>query len=54
MVAIMLAMYALTAGVHVGLAHRARGWLKARGIKRWADAVTGLIMVIVAVVLLVR
>lgn len=54
MIAIMLAMYALTAAVHVGLAHRARGWLKARGVKRWADAVTGVIMVAVAVVLLVR
>ena len=54
MVAIMLAMYGLTAAVHVGLAHRARGWLKAKGVKRWADAVTGVIMVAVAVVLLVR
>ena len=54
MVAIMLAMYALTAAVHVGLADRARGWLKARGFKRWADAVTGVIMVAVAVVLVVR
>lgn len=54
MVAIMLAMYGLTASVHVGLAHRARDWLKARGVKRWADAVTGVVMLAVAVVLLVR
>ncbi|MEE2565499.1 LysE family translocator [Hyphobacterium marinum] len=54
MVAIMLAMYGLTAAVHVGLAHRARDWLKAKGVKRWADGVTGVIMLAVAVLLLVR
>ncbi len=54
MVAIMLAMYALTATVHVGLAHGARHWLTARGVKRWADLITAVILASVAVVLLVR
>tara|TARA_R110002096_G_scaffold14132_2_gene49334 strand:- start:1281 stop:1904 length:624 start_codon:yes stop_codon:yes gene_type:complete len=54
MVAIMLAMYGITATVHVGLAHRARGWLKAKGVKRWADAITGVVMLVVAMVLLIR
>lgn len=54
MVAIMLAMYGLTAAVHVGLAHRARGWLKAKGVKRWADGVTGVVMLAVAGLLLLR
>jgi threonine/homoserine/homoserine lactone efflux protein len=54
MVAIMLAMYALTASVHVGLAHRARHWLAAKGVKRWADLITAVILAGVAVLLLVR
>jgi len=54
MVVIMLVMYAVTAAVHVGLAHRARNWLKAKGVKRWADAITGVIMLAVAMLLLVR
>lgn len=52
MVAIMLAMYALTAAVHVGLAERARGWMASRGVKRWADLVTAVILAGVAVLLL--
>ena len=54
MVSIMLAMYALTASVHVGLAHKARDWLKAKGVKRWADLVTAVIMAAVAILLLTR
>ena len=54
MVSIMLAMYALTATVHVGLAHKARDWLKAKGVKRWADLVTAVIMAAVAILLLTR
>lgn len=54
MVAIMLGMYALTAMVHVGLAHRARNWLQEKGIKRWADALTALVMLAVAALLIAR
>jgi threonine/homoserine/homoserine lactone efflux protein len=54
MVAIMLGMYALTAMVHVGLAHRARNWLQKKGIKRWADALTVLVMLAVAGLLVAR
>ncbi|MGJ3232695.1 MAG: LysE family translocator [Oceanicaulis sp.] len=54
MVAIMLAMYAVTASVHVGLAHRARHWLAEKGVKRWADLTTAVILAGVAVLLLVR
>ena len=54
MVAIMLAMYFVTAAVHVGLAHRARHWLAAKGVKRWADLITAVILAGVAVVLLAR
>lgn len=54
MVAIMLAMYAITAGVHVGLAYRARDWLQAKGVKRWADLFTAVIMALIALLLMVR
>ncbi|PWE18559.1 LysE family translocator [Marinicauda salina] len=54
MIGMMLAMYFLVAGVHVGLAHRARDWLTSKGVKRWADAITGTILAAVAVVLLFR
>ena len=54
MIAIMLAMFALFAGVYVGLAHRARHWLLSRGVKRWADLATALVMLGVAILLLVR
>ena len=54
MVVIMLAMYLMSASVHVGLAHRARNWLKAAGVKRWADGITGLVMLAVAALLLLR
>jgi len=54
MVAIMLAMYAVTASVHVGLAHRARHWLAEKGVKRWADLLTAVILAAVAAVLLLR
>jgi len=54
MVSIMLAMYLLTATVHVGLAHRARNWLQEKGVKRWADAVTALVMLGIAILLVLR
>ena len=54
MIGVMGAMFVLFAFVYVGLAHRARDWLKAKGIKRWADLITAVIMASVAVLLLVR
>ncbi|WP_420430414.1 LysE family translocator [Hyphobacterium sp.] len=54
MVAIMLAMYLVTATVHVGLAHRARNWLQEKGVKRWADGVTALVMLGIAALLIAR
>lgn len=54
MVSIMLAMYLLTAGVHVGLAHRARNWLQEKGVKRWADALTAAVMLGIAILLVLR
>lgn len=54
MIAIMGAMFVVFAFVYVGLAHRARGWLATKGVKRWADLVTAVIMVAVAGLLLLR
>jgi len=54
MVSIMLTMYLLTATAHVGLAHKARNWLQEKGVKRWADAVTALVMVAIAILLILR
>jgi threonine/homoserine/homoserine lactone efflux protein len=54
MVSIMLAMYLVTAGVHVGLSHRARKWLQEKGVKRWADGVTALVMLGIAGLLILR
>ena len=54
MVSIMLAMYLLTASVHVGLAHKARNWLQEKGVKRWADGVTALVMLGIAILLVLR
>ncbi|WP_421789458.1 LysE family translocator [Hyphobacterium sp.] len=54
MVSIMLAMYLLTASVHVGLAHRARSWLQKKGVKRWSDALTAFVMLGIAVLLILR
>jgi len=54
MIAVMGVMFILFAGLYVGLAHKARDWLKAKGIKRWADLITAVIMASVAVLLLVR
>ena len=54
MVTIMLAMYLLTASFHVGLAHRARRWLQEKGVKRWADVITAIVMLGIAVMLATR
>lgn len=54
MIAIMGAMFVIFAFVYVGLAHRARHWLAAKGVKRWADGLTAAILAGVAVLLLVR
>jgi threonine/homoserine/homoserine lactone efflux protein len=54
MVSIMLAMYLLTASVHVGLAHRARNWLQEKGVKRWSDALTAAVMLGIAILLVFR
>lgn len=49
MVAMMLALYALTTAIHVTLAERARTWLLEKGVKSRADLVTAFIMASVAV-----
>lgn len=54
MVAIMLAMYGLTAAAHVGGAHAARDWLASRRVRRVADAVAAVVMFAVAGLLLAR
>ncbi|MEO1038793.1 MAG: LysE family translocator [Pseudomonadota bacterium] len=54
MVAILFAMGLVFIAVYVGGAHRARDWLAERGVKRWADLATALIMAAIAVLLLVR
>lgn len=54
MVSIMLAMYLVTAVVHVGLAHRARNCLQEKGVKRWADGATALVMLGIAALLIAR
>lgn len=54
MIAVMAAMFAVFALVYVGLAHKARRWLAAKGVKRWADLVTAVVLAAVAVLLLVR
>jgi threonine/homoserine/homoserine lactone efflux protein len=54
MIAIMGAMFVVFACVYVGLAHRARHWLAEKGVKRWADLLTAVILAGVAVLLLVR
>ena len=54
MIGVMGAMFVLFALVYVGLAHKARGWLREKGVKRWADLVTAVIMTAVAVLLLAR
>lgn len=54
MIAIMGAMFVVFAFVYVGLAHRARAWMAQKGVKRWADLITALVLAAVAVLLLVR
>lgn len=54
MIAIMGAMFVVFAFVYVGLAHRARHWMAEKGVKRWADLLTAVILAAVAVLLLVR
>ncbi len=54
MVAILFAMGLVFIAVYVGGAHKARDWLAATGLKRWADGVTAVLLAGVAVVLLVR
>jgi|GEM_PF-324677 threonine/homoserine/homoserine lactone efflux protein len=54
MIAIMGTMFVVFAFVYVGLAHRARHWLAEKGVKRWADLLTAVILAGVAVLLLVR
>lgn len=54
MVAILVAMSVVFIGVYVGGAHKARDWLAATGLKRWADGVTALLLAGVAIVLLAR
>lgn len=54
MVTILIAMGVIFIGVYVAGARKARGWLAQRGVKRWADLVTAIIMAGVAVLLVVR
>lgn len=54
MVIILFAMGVVFIGVYVGGAHKARDWLAASGLKRWADGVTAVLLTGVAVLLLVR
>ncbi len=54
MIAILIVMGIVFIGVYVGGAHQARDWLAQKGLKRWADGVTALMLTAVAVVLLVR
>lgn len=54
MIAIMGAMFVIFAFIYVGLAHKARHWMAARGVKRWADLVTAGVLAGVAALLLVR
>lgn len=54
MITIMGVMFLLSASAHVLLAHRARAWMAARGVKRWADLVTAAVMSGVAALLLTR
>ncbi len=54
MIAIMFAMFAVFAGAYVGLAHKARERLLASGARRWADLVTAIVMLGVAILLLTR
>lgn len=54
MIAIMGAMFVIFAFLYVGLAHRARHWLAEKGVKRWADLLTAVILASVAVLLLLR
>ncbi|MGX6646684.1 LysE family translocator [Maricaulaceae bacterium MS644] len=54
MIAIMGAMFVIFAFLYVGLAHKARHWLAEKGVKRWADLLTAVILAGVAVLLLLR
>jgi threonine/homoserine/homoserine lactone efflux protein len=54
MIAILIAMGVIFIGVYVGGAHHARDWLAEKGLKRWADGLTAVLLAGVAVVLLVR
>ncbi|MFP4519950.1 MAG: LysE family translocator [Oceanicaulis sp.] len=54
MIAIMGAMFVVFAFLYVGLAHKARHWMAEKGVKRWADLVTAVVLGAVAVLLLVR
>ncbi len=54
MIAIMGAMFVIFAFLYVGLAHRARHWLAEKGVKRWADLLTAVILAGVALLLLLR
>lgn len=53
MVGVMSALATLHLLVHVGLAHKARGWMSAPKVRRAMDAMTGLIFLAVAALLLI-
>lgn len=54
MVAILLVLSMVFVALYVGLSHHMRDWLATRGIKRWADLFSAVLMTAIAVVLLVR
>lgn len=54
MAIIMILMYIFAASLHVLPADRARDWLQDKGVKRWADFITGIVMLSVALILLIR
>ena len=54
MITILIAMGIIFIAIYVAGAHKARDWLAAKGLKRWADGVTAALLAGVAVLLLVR
>ena len=54
MLLIMVAMAVPTAGLYIGLAHRARNWLSTPQVRRGADILTGSVMTGIAILLVLR
>jgi len=54
MILIMTILAMLTGGAYILLAHHARNWLKTPVVRRGADILTGLVMVVISLVLIFR